>query len=274
MPFTAVRDIQIYYEVHGAGPRLLYISGTGADLRRAVNPFTSPLVQDFEILSYDQRGLGQSSRSDIPYTMADYAADADKLLEVVGWESCMVIGVSFGGMVAQELALRYPNRVKRLVLACTSSGGAGGSSCALHEMADLSEEERSRRSILLADTRRNERWLKKNRGEMEELVDQALAARQIGAGEPGREAGARRQLEARANHDTYGRLPDLDLPVFICGGRYDGIAPPDNAQAMQKQIRGARLELFDGGHRFLEQDPAAYKRIAAFLRGVIGSMSK
>ena len=55
------------------------------------------------------------------------------------------------------------------------------------------------------------------------------------------------------------------MPVYICGGRYDGIAPPDNSRAMQKRIPGAMLELFDGGHRFLEQDPEAYQRIAAFL---------
>ena len=126
MPFVSVRDIEMYYEIRGKGPRLLSISGTAGDLRRSPNIFETPLVQQFEILAYDQRGLGQTSRPDIPYTMADYAADADGLLEVVGWDRCPVMGVSFGGMVAQELGLSFPHRVERLVLACTSSGGAGG----------------------------------------------------------------------------------------------------------------------------------------------------
>ncbi len=267
MAIAAIRDIQIYYEICGAGPRLLFISGTGADLRRPPTVFDSPLAHQFEILAYDQRGLGQSSRPDIPYTMADYAADADGLLEAVGWERCMVIGVSFGGMVGQELALRYPHRVERLVLACTSSGGAGGSSYPLHEFANISTEERLRKTIALADTRQNELWQAENPEKMQELVDQALAGRMVGADEPGREVGARRQIEARASHNTYDRLPNLHLPVYICGGRHDGIAPPANQRAMQKRIPGAQLEFFEGGHRFRLQDPRAYKRVAAFLRG-------
>jgi 3-oxoadipate enol-lactonase len=79
--------------------------------------------------------------------------------------------------------------------------------------------------------------------------------------------GARRQLEARALHDTHERLPALKIPVFICGGRYDGIAKPSNLEAMQKQISGARLELFEGGHLFLIQDPQAFTRVVAFLKG-------
>jgi len=137
MPFISVRDIQIYYEIHGKGPPLLSISGTGGDLRSSPSIFETPLAQHFKILAYDQRGLGQTSHPDIPYSMADYADDADGLLKVVGWNRCLVIGVSFGGMVSQEFALRYPHRVERLVLACTSSGGVGGASYPLHELAHL-----------------------------------------------------------------------------------------------------------------------------------------
>ena len=109
MPFVSVRDIRMYYEIRGNGPRLLFISGTGGDLRRSPNAFDSPLPQHFAVLGYDQRGLGQTDRPDIPYTMADYAQDATALLDAVGWERCAVIGISFGGMVAQELAVRYPH---------------------------------------------------------------------------------------------------------------------------------------------------------------------
>jgi 3-oxoadipate enol-lactonase len=110
MPFVFVRDIRMYYEIRGTGPRLLSISGSGGDLRQSPNVFDMPLAQYFEILAYDQRGLGQTDRPDIPYTMADYAADADALLEAVGWDRCLVMGISFGDMVAQEFALRHPHR--------------------------------------------------------------------------------------------------------------------------------------------------------------------
>ena len=99
------------------------------------------------------------------------------------------------------------------------------------------------------------------------LFDQVLSGLQVGADEPGRRTGARRQLEARARHDTYRRLPGLRMPVYICGGRYDGIATPAGFEAMQKQIPWSQLELFEGGHLFFIQDPRAVERIGAFLRG-------
>jgi 3-oxoadipate enol-lactonase len=75
MPFIHVRDIDIYYETQGQGARLLYIGGSGADLRRPPTVFDSSLPQSFEVLAYDQRGVGQTSAPDAPYTMGDYAED-------------------------------------------------------------------------------------------------------------------------------------------------------------------------------------------------------
>jgi 3-oxoadipate enol-lactonase len=174
MPFVTVRDIQMYYEMRGEGPRLLSISGTAWDLRRSPTIFETPLPQQFEILAYDQRGLGQTSRPDIPYTMADYAADADGLLEAVGWDRCPVIGVSFGGMVAQELALSCPHRVERLVLACTGSGGAGGASYPLHDLAEFSLEDRARRRVIISDTRLDPSWRIANPTQFQELVNEMV----------------------------------------------------------------------------------------------------
>jgi 3-oxoadipate enol-lactonase len=76
-------------------------------------------------------------------------------------------------------------------------------------------------------------------------------------------------LLARKDHDTYDRLPSLTMPVFVCGGRYDGIAPIPNQEALRERIPGARLELFEGGHAFLQEDPRAYERVIAFLQGTL-----
>jgi len=267
MPFIAVRDLRMYCEMRGKGPRLLVISGTGGDLRRSPSIFEMPMVEHFEILAYDQRGLGQTSRPDIPYTLVDYADDANALLDAVGWNRCLVMGISFGGMVAQEFALRYPLRVERLVLASTSSGGAGGASYPLHELSHLKVDEYARRILYLSDTRRDAVWQAANPAQFQLLLDQTLEGLKVGVDEPGRQMGARRQLEARVLHDTYERLSTLKIPVYICGGRYDGITTPSNLEAMQKQIPGARLELFEGGHLFFIQDPRAFDRIVAFLKG-------
>lgn len=274
MPFINVRNLQMYYEIRGKGPRLLVISGTGGDLRRSPNIFEMPIAQHFEILAYDQRGLGQTSKPDIAYTMIDYAEDANALLDALKWNRCLVMGISFGGMVAQEFALRYPGRVKRLVLACTTSGGAGGSSYPLHELADLSPEDYVRRILPLSDIRRHAIWREANPQQFQRLFDETLSGLRMGAEEPRRQTGLRRQLEARARHDTYNRLPRLQMPVYICGGLYDGIAKPLNLKAVQEQIPESRLEMFEGGHLFYVQDPRAFDRIAAFLRGDLNGKFK
>jgi 3-oxoadipate enol-lactonase len=176
-----------------------------------------------------------------------------------------VIGVSFGGMVAQELALRHPPKVKRLVLACTSPGGEGGASFAFHEIQDLTGEARARRLIPIADTRHDEAWAKAHPAEYAQLL--AMGSADPFAGEPGHAVGARRQLEARARHDAWDRLGLIGCPVLIAAGRFDGIALPQTQHNMASRIAGAEIEFFEGGHMFMLQDPGAAPRIMDFLAG-------
>lgn len=268
MSTIRANGIDLYHEIHGQGPRLLFISGTGSDLRMRPNVFDGPLVASFEVLAFDQRGLGQSDKPAKVYTMADYADDAAGLLEAVGWEwPVLVMGVSFGGMVAQEFALRHPNKVRALVLACTSSGGAGGASYPLHELETLPEDERTARHLELADTRRDAAWRSANPDEWQSYLAMARNARR----EDRDEEGARRQLQARSGHDTSDRLPDLKKPVFLAGGRYDGIAPRANMEALAAGLPAAELEFFEGGHLFMVQDKTAYPRIVQWLNGQAGA---
>jgi 3-oxoadipate enol-lactonase len=263
MSYAPINGIEVYYERAGSGPPLLFISGTGGDLRVKPNVFDGPLPRSFDVLAYDQRGLGRTSKPDVPYAMAQYADDAAALLDHVGWPEALVIGVSFGGMVAQELALRHPELVKRLVLACTSPGGAGGASYPFHEIEHLRGEARARHLIPISDTRRDPAWIAANPEQYAQFV--AMAAADPYAHEPGHAAGAHRQVEARAKHDTWDRLPQIRCPVLVAAGRYDGIALPATQERMAARIPGARLRLFDGGHLFLLQDRAAYPAITDFL---------
>ncbi|MCZ6853907.1 MAG: alpha/beta fold hydrolase [Gammaproteobacteria bacterium] len=262
MPFVTANNIDIYYELGGRGPRLLFISGTGGDLRNKPNVFASPLAGSFQVLSYDQRGLGQTDKPADDYSMADYADDAAHLLDELGWGAVPIMGVSFGGMVAQELALRYPDKVSRLVLACTSSGGAGGASFPLQDLADLDPLARMERRLALADNRRTDEWRAANPDRWEMLLDMARKAQRPDIDLEG----AARQIQARAGHDTWDRLPSIDTPTLVVGGEFDEIAPPDNLRALQSQIRVSELHFFAGGHLFLIQDKTAYPYIIQWLK--------
>jgi 3-oxoadipate enol-lactonase len=265
VPRAAVRGIDLHYEVAGSGPPVLFISGTGGDLRTKPGPFDSPLARRCTLAAYDQRGLGQSGKPDGPYTMTDYADDAAGLLDVLGWASAGVIGVSFGGMVAQELAIRHPERVDRLVLACTSPGGALGASYPLHELEDVPDEVRHPRLLELADTRCDEAWQAEHPDEVAAVLAYRRQSEDLSRSDPEARAGALLQLQARAGHDTRDRLPTISCPTLVCGGRYDGIAPPANSEALASRIPGAELALFEGGHMFFIQDRAAWPTITEFL---------
>src|SRR5215831_17514249 len=162
MTFAKLDGLDFYYERTGTGAPLLFISGTGGDLRVKPNVMDGPFPKNFDTIAYDQRGLGRSAKPDAVYTMADYADDAARLMDFAGWENANVVGVSFGGMVAQEFVLRHPKKVKRLVLCCTSPGGKGGASYPFHKIDHMGREERARHMIGISDTRRDEGWVKAN----------------------------------------------------------------------------------------------------------------
>jgi 3-oxoadipate enol-lactonase len=265
MPFVQVRDIDVYYELHGAGPRVVLISGTGGDLR--VNPRRGHgvLEGNCEVLMYDQRGLGQTSKPDVSYTMADYADDCVALMDEFGWQRAHLMGISFGGMVAQHVALRHPERVDRLVLACTSSGGAGEASFDLLSVAGLSGPERAQVMLPILDTRNDPTTDPPTYAPLFDVIAPLMAAPRLNAADPAAAMGARRQLEARADHDTWDRLDEIAAPTFLIGGRYDGQAAPANMERLTERIPDSRLQLFDAGHLFLLQDPAAWNAVVEFI---------
>jgi pimeloyl-ACP methyl ester carboxylesterase len=241
---------------------LLFCNGSGTTLQ-AVRPLLDLLAARFDLLAWDYRGLGRSVPLAGPYTLADVAADAVGLLQIAGWESCRVLGVSFGGMVAQEFAVTHPDRVERLALACTSAGGAGGSSYPLQDLQGLPPGQRPAAELKLADSRWDERWLEAH------PADRALAER-LTAGrdqqEPAVADAKRAQLQARAGHDVWDRLGAITCPTLVGYGDYDGIAPARNSTAIASRIPGAELRGYDGGHLFLLQDPAALPEFEAFLQ--------
>jgi len=261
MPTAHIDDIDLAYKLSGSGPRVLFLNGSGATLERSA-PLLGLFGTDIELLAFDQRGLGGSGPAPAPYDMAQCASDALALMDAVGWERARVLGVSFGGMVAQELAVTAPGRVERLALLCTSSGGAGGSSYPLHELESLPPDQREAMRASLVDDRFDEAWLADHPGDRG-LV--ALLARPDDDSDDAVVAGRRAQLEARRGHDVWDRLDAIVCPTFVACGRFDPIAPMSNSEAIASRIAGAELHAYDGGHAFFVQDRAALPEIVGFL---------
>jgi 3-oxoadipate enol-lactonase len=265
MSTVAVSGNQIYYERRGAGPRLLFVNGSGTTMDEArliVDLFTPR----FEVLAFDYRGLGRSGAVTQPYDMAACAGDARAVMDDAGWTSARVLGISFGGMVAQELAVTEPDRMDRLVLLCTSSGGEGRSSYPLHELEELSPEERTGARRLLMDTRFDDQWLASHPGD-QRLVDMLTSRDADLSPAPEVRRGKLEQLAARRGHDVWDRLGSIRCPTFIGCGRFDGIAPMANSEAMASRIAGSELHVYEGGHAFLAQDPSS-------IGDIIGSLER
>ncbi|MFZ4518408.1 MAG: alpha/beta fold hydrolase [Microthrixaceae bacterium] len=263
MPHVDRPGATLYYERAGSGPPLLYCNGSGTTID-AVRPLLEMLAARYELIAYDHRGMGRSTFDGSPYTMADLAADAAAVLDDAGWDHCNVAGLSFGGMVAQELAVTWPERVERLALLVTSPGGAFPS-YPLDTLADLPLKERADRSLQLSDRRWTPEWVAAH-------PDDPALAMILAAGNPTAEteeqrAGRLAQLEARRHHDVFDRLVLVSAPTFVGSGRYDDIAPVRNGEAIVERIPDATLHVYEGGHAFILQDPSAWRDLTAFLDG-------
>ncbi len=249
----------------GSGPRLLYISGTGGDLRNPNAALNLPLVDHFDVLAFDQRGLGQTDKPAGPYTMAGYAQDAIAVMDAYGWQRAHIVGYSFGGMVAQELAIRHPGRIDKLVLGATSAGGAGGSSFPLHTLQDLPPRERARRAMEVSDLSFTPEWQQAHPEQAEQRLDARVAQVTRFADEPGRREGELAQLEARSHHDTYDRLDQIGAPTLVVAGSRDGQAPKAAGQALAARIANCRFEIHEGSHAMIQENPDVCRSIMTFL---------
>ncbi len=263
---TAQRDeLTIHYVRVGEGPRLLLCNGSGASIAGS-RPLIEFLAQRFDVVVHDQRGLGLTGPGDESrFTMRDYALDAACVMDAVKWDRAHVVGISFGGMVALEFAVESPDRIDRLALLCTSSGGAGGSSFPLESLAGLSESERRDRMRHILDSRFTDEWLETHPADRALLA--ALTTRASRAPSSEQRRGIAGQLRARSAHDVFDRLGKITSPTLVAAGRYDGQAPLANSEVLASRIPHAQLQVFEGGHLFARQDPTALPSIAAFLLG-------
>lgn len=267
MPLTSTARVALYTEEYGEGPRVLSLAGTGGDLRKPPSISRTALAQRCRVLAFDARGCGRSENPGVTPTMEDFADDAAALLDAVGWERAHVVGYSFGGMVAQHLALRHPGRIERLVLAATSPGGAGGASYPIETLEGLEPRDRAKRALAIFDTRIDPAALENPDPPLAQRIAIMETYAAAYMDEPGARAGRTRQLAARAAHDCWDRLGRITHETLVCGGLYDGQASRDAVKNLASRLPHATLRWYPGSHAFQIECPDFWKDVAAFFVG-------
>ncbi|CAB4821636.1 MAG: alpha/beta fold hydrolase [Actinobacteria bacterium] len=252
----------LYVRRSGSGPTVLFFNGSGASIA-STQFLLDQLAESLDLIVLDQRGLGKSTIPPTPWTMADYARDAKHVLEYFDIDQCGVMGMSFGGMVALEFAVTFPEVISRLCLWCTSAGGSAGSSYPLHTLGDKDPDERRRISRMLTDERFTDEWLEEH--PIEKSLMTFIEHADLEPVSPERQVGLDAQLSARSGHDVADRLGFVTAPTFIGCGRFDGLAPLENSQALHKRIENSTLKVYEGGHMFVVQDKEALPDATSFL---------
>ncbi len=263
MPTVRVNDVAIYYERHGAGAPLLFIAGLGANV--CETPYlTESYARHFDYIIYDQRGCGRSDKPAGVYSMAAWADDAAALLDALGIESTAVYGSSMGGMVAQELALRHPQRVAALILGCTTGGAVRG-----ERPAPETVQRMVANRALTGDAALAAGWSLGYSAAFIEANHDSLTAISRRAGRYGApEDSYMRQVLAAAQHDAWDRLHAVACPTLILHGSDDLMIPAGNAHMLAERIPHAELRILEGmGHGYnLEAQDAADALVIDFVR--------
>jgi pimeloyl-ACP methyl ester carboxylesterase len=266
MPRISAGAIDINYEIFGEGNPLLLIMGFAMPGTAWV-PIL-PLLIPFKCIYFDNRGTGNSDKPEGPYSIEQMADDASHLLEALGVSKAAVFGVSMGGMIAQELAIRHPEQVEKLVLGCTMAGGPSARFPAPEVIGELMEATR----MMASDPERAldtllpllfpESFINAH-PETKQVIMAGLAMMPRTPPET-----ADRMAAGMMAFNTFDRLERINCPVLIVHGDADILVPGENAHIMKSRLPQAELYVIPGaGHAFFAADPIAIqKRISGFLR--------
>jgi pimeloyl-ACP methyl ester carboxylesterase len=266
MPFAKIGSINIHYETYGEGEPLLLIMGFG--LPGSVWVPMLPMFTGFKCIYFDNRGTGQSDKPDGSYSISEMAEDALGVLRAVGISKAKVFGVSMGGMIAQELTLRHPETVEKLVLGCTWAGGPTAKQAAPEVIANLMaatammRSDPSKAMDLLLPILFPSDFVAAH----PELKSMFLAGLSMGPQTPPQTG--ERQAAGIMQFNAYDRLPQIKCPVLIVHGDKDVLVPPENAQIIKSRIPHAELSMVHGGgHAFQSADPiGVHQKIVSWLR--------
>lgn len=253
-PYVTSNGARLYWEEHGAGPPVLLIMGLSFTLEMWFRLLPS-LSRSYRVVVFDNRGIGRSDVPRGPYQMRVLARDAVAVMDAAGFKSAHVIGASMGGMIAQELALNYPERVATLSLGCTSHSGLWGKwpnfrrgPTNLRWMrAGPGERDRAMRRMLYSDAT------------PEELIEEDIQLRsQCGW----THKGVLNQLAGILMWSSYSRLPMIRQPTLVVHGADDHLIPLENGRQLALRIPHARFEVIpNAGHILMTDQPELTSRI-------------
>jgi 3-oxoadipate enol-lactonase len=260
MPKAGVEGIELFHERAGSGEPLLLIQGVSGTHVAWGEPLRSRLEAEFDCIAFDNRGVGLSGAVNEPFTIAEMAVDAAGLLDALEIESAHVLGISMGGMIAQELALAEPERVRSLTLGCSYCGGPGSQLMDPTDFQGLAEamasgnQDRVFRAMYELNLSPGFRAEESRYAEFVAMAEAVPVPRRT----------VELQLQAILGHDTSARLPGLSLPTLVLHGTLDRVLGYPNGPLIASLIPGARLEtLEDVGHMFWWEQP---ERSAELIR--------
>lgn len=260
MPSVDAAGTELHYLRAGEGEPLLLIQGMSATHLAWGRPFLDELERSFDTIVFDNRGMGLSGQAELPFTIADLAGDAAGLLDALGLERVHVVGISMGGMIAQELALAQPERIRTLAIGASYCGGPAATLMAPDDLQMLGtayasgEPEQVFRAMweinLSPDFRADD--------------SRFAAFKEMGSALPAPQPVVLQQMRACAIHDTHERLGQIDLPTLVIHGDTDRLLGYSNGRQIAALIPGARLETLAGvGHMFWWEQP---QRSAELIR--------
>ena len=258
-----VNDLTLYCETYGTGEPLLLIEGFAYASWMWYRQVPE-LSKHYQLVVFDNRGVGQSDKPDTPYSIEMMADDAAGLLKVLGISKAHVLGVSMGGYIAQSLAARHPDLVHTLILCCTSFGGPNAvpmpveTATILTEVEGLTAEEILLRGMSVAFT---EEYFRANPAEIGKIIGWRLA-------HPQPPHARRHQWNAVLGANLEENTRRIGVPTLIMTGTEDRVVPAENSRKLARMISGARLVEFPGqGHLFFIEKAEEFNReVIAFLR--------
>ena len=265
MVFVENQGARIYWDDQGHGPPLLLIMGLGypSCMWHRTRPI---LAAHYRTIAPDNRGIGKSDVPAGPYAIRLMASDAAAVLDAAGVEAAHVFGISMGGMIAQEFALQYPNRVLSLILGCTAAGGPTavraepGATQMLMARDKMSPEQATEAAVpfIYSSTTPRER------------IDEDIAIRRPWFPRP---EAYTAQLQGILAWEAYSRLSEIAVPTLVIHGESDRLVPPGNAKLIAERIPGAKLVLIPHASHlfFTDQTEVSHQTILQFLNDQSGT---